>query len=331
MIRAGLFFVTAFLDLACFAQSAWAHDPPAIAPTRLEFDASQAPPACNDRKSFNTILWQWVPRSTWRDDAVQRLVVRIQGTANGPKSVDVSVVDSRGSVQPDRHNEYPAATECHKVLYDTAYDAAQMLGAFEPRPPQEPMTCPACAPCSSCQPAPPVVERAVAPRLAPSPALPRMPPRFSLGLGAFVGSGIVAKISPGALVLLDIVPSSRLSPLHIEFEVLYTSQRVESVQLRSLPLVTSLCWVLGRVRFCGGLATTILSSSKLPNSEVRIFGPNLRVGTELFNGGPFSIRADIFGRFALTQRTFGTTIDIVAGAPPISGGVAITVIPGRDW
>ncbi|HRI66736.1 MAG TPA: hypothetical protein PK156_20965 [Polyangium sp.] len=314
----------AFSYLGRFAQSAWAHDPPEIAPTRLEFDASQAPPECNDRKSFNTILWRWVPPSTWRDDAVQRLVVRIQGSANGPKSVDVSVVDSRGSVQAERHTPYSAATECHKVLYDTAYLAAQMLGAFEPRPPQEPMTCPACAPCSSCQPARPV------PPVAPSPALPRMPPRFSLGLGAFVGSGIVAKISPGALVLLDIVPSSRLSRLHIEFEGAWTSQKAESIRLHSLPLVASTCWVPSIVRFCGGIATTIVLSNQLPNHELRIFGGNFRVGTELFNPGPFSIRADVFARIVFAQQSFGPAPDGFNKSSPFAGGVSLIALWAVD-
>ncbi len=237
--------------------------------------------------------------------------------------MDVSVVDAQGAVRAERHNVYPATTECHKVLYDTAYDAAEMLGAFEPPPPKEPVTCPVALP-------PPVPPAPPCPRCPPTPpfklppfTLPSTSPRFFIGLGAVVGSGIVSKLGAGPLILLGFVPSQRLPQLHVEFEGSWTSQMVESTRWHAIPLVGSLCWVRDNVRFCGGVATTIVFSNQLPNHESRVFGANFRVGTELFNRGPFLIRADVFGRVALAQRTFGGTINMLDEASPVTGGVAV--------
>ncbi len=263
------------------------------------------------------------PSLTLDEDAEQRLVVHIHGSANKAKSVDVSVVDAQGTLLAERHDPYAPTTECHKVLYDTAYGAAEMLGAFKPPPPQEPVTCPTCPPNPPppiCPPSPPA-----APLRAQAIMIPRRPTpaHFSVGFGAVVGSGIVSKLSAGPLVLVDVIPASRLSSLHIEIEFAYTSQAVDSTRWHSIPLVGSLCWAPGIVRFCGGFATTILFSNQSSNSELRMFGPNLRVGTELFNHGPISLRADVFGRIALIQQTFGQTIRGLDEASPFMGGVSV--------
>ncbi len=225
------------------------------------------------------------------------------------------------------NKSYAAATECHKVLYDAAYHAAQMLGGFEPPRPKEPMTCPPVPPPPMCPASPPA-----APLRAQAIMIPRRPTpsHFSVGFGAVVGSGIVSKLGAGPLILLGFVPSQRLPQLHVEFEGSWTSQMVESTRLHSIPLVTSLCWVPGIVRFCGGLSTTILFSNQLPNHESRVFGPNFRVGTELCNHRRFSLRADVFGRIALTQETFGRTIAMVDDASQFTGGVAVLGVWAPD-
>lgn len=317
------------LILSSSAQPALAHDPPAIAPTRLEFDASHAPNKCSDRATFMNISGNWMPAVTWREDAERRLVVRIHGSANGGKHVDLSVVDAQGGVQAERHKLYVATAECHKVLYDTAYDAAQMLGAFEPPPPKESVMCPVSAPLPPKEPTPcpPLVRPC--PTCPPPVRVPPAPSRFFVGVGGLMGSGVVSEIGAGPLMLLGFVPSNHL-PLHVELEGSWTSQLTESMRLHSIPIVTSLCWVRGVVRFCGGLATTLLFANQLPNHEIRMVGANFRVGTELFNRGPFSIRADVFGRIAFAQQTLDTIIDRGDKASPFRGGVAVMGLWGFD-
>jgi hypothetical protein len=135
-----------------------------------------------------------------------------------------------------------------------------------------------------------------------------MPYHSFIGLGAFVGSGIYSKLGFGPYLLFGYVPSRRLPYLHVEIEGAWTTQTFESIRTHSFPLVGSLCWVRGTIRFCGGLATTIFFSNQSPalNDELHLmFDANLRVGTELLTRGPFSIRADVFVRLAFAQRTFG--------------------------
>jgi hypothetical protein len=157
-----------------------------------------------------------------------------------------------------------------------------------------------------------------------------MPYRSYIGIGAVVSSGISSELGFGPYMMLGFVPSRRLSQLHIEFEGSWTSQSSpssttsESIRLHSIPLVGSFCWVRGIVRFCGGLATTIFFSNQSSiNNELHVmFGGNFRVGTELFVRGPFSIRADVFGRIAFAQRWFanGVAFD---GATPFAAGLAV--------
>jgi hypothetical protein len=131
-------------------------------------------------------------------------------------------------------------------------------------------------------------------------------------------------------MMLGFVPSRRLPDLHVEIEGSWTSQSSppsptsESIRLQSIPLVGSFCWVRGIVRFCGGLATTLLYSNQSPhNDELHLmFGGNFRVGTELFVHGPFSIRADVFGRIAFAERRFGNPVAF-DGATPFAAGLAV--------
>jgi hypothetical protein len=322
---------TTALSVAFVTQPAFGDDAPVIVPTRLDFDASHASKKCNDPDGFLLILGAWVPQTTMRDDAERRLVVRIRSSSTGGKRADVSLVDAQGVTVAERHTPYAATAECYKVLWDAAFDAAELLGAFEPPPPMEPVTYPAPAqcpsyplarPCPTCpSPVPP----------APTITLSPTPSRFFIGIGGFVGSGIYSELDFGPYLLLGFVPSPRLSHLQLEFEGAWTSQTSlsamtsESIHAHSIPLVLSLCLVRGIVRFCGGLATTIFSSNQSsPNDELRLlFGGNFRVGTELFVRGPISIRADVFARFAFAERRFGMATMTVDDPTPFAAGLAV--------
>ncbi|MBK9265389.1 MAG: hypothetical protein IPM54_37090 [Polyangiaceae bacterium] len=112
------------------ARTAFAHDAPAIAPARLEFDASQAPKLCNDRATFRTLLDNWVAVNVWSPDADRRLVVRIRRAPTGEKLGEVALVDAAGATIAEHHERYGAREECYKVLYESASAAAKLLGAF---------------------------------------------------------------------------------------------------------------------------------------------------------------------------------------------------------
>lgn len=327
------------LSLAFSAQPAFAHDPPVIAPTQLDFDAAHAPKNCNDPDRFGTILNAWVPDTVFRTDAERRLVVRIRWSATGGKRTDASLVDAQGVVLAERHKSYSVKTECDKVLWETAHDAAEILGAFEPPPPKEPVVCPIpSAPLpSEPVPDPPALPCPTCPPLKlPTPTITLSPAPYlsSIGLGAFVGTGIFSELNGGPIALLDVALSPRLPYLHVEFESSWTSQSSPSsaMRLHSIPLVSSLCWLRGNVRFCGGLATTIFYANQSPaHDELRLMlGPNFRMGTELFVHDRFSIHADIFGRYALAQRRFGTATVAPDEPTPFAGGLAVLGVWGVD-
>lgn len=73
------------------------------------------------------------------------------------------------------------------------------------------------------------------------------------------------------------------------------------------------------------MATTILLSNETTNHDSLhlMFGPNIRIGTELFNHGPFSIRADVFGRVAIAERTFSAMDTALDRVLPFSAGIAV--------
>lgn len=322
--------VAVVLGIAFVAQPASAQDAHIILPTQLVFDASHAPKKCNDQDGFRSILGAWVPPDVLREDAERRLIVHIESSARGGKRADVSLVDGQGIVLAERHTPYTAKEECYKVLWAVARDAAKMLGAFEPPPPKEPVPAPVCAPCASCpQPRPcPTFPplRLTMPTLLPTPS------RSFIGFGGFFGSGIFSEISGGPSLVLGFVPSRRLSQMHIEVDVAWTSQTLQSIRVHSIPLDASLCWVRGIVRFCGGLSTTILfSNQSYTNNELHVLlGGNLRVGTELFNRGPFSIRADVFGRLMVAPQSLGNPLGVTDEPTPFAGCVAVMALWAFD-
>lgn len=321
--------IPTLLNLVFSAQPAFGHEPPVFPPTKIDFDASRAPKDCNDFDTFKSILGAWVTLTMLREDAERRLVVRIQRSSTGGKQADASLVGADGTTIAERHADYGAAKECHYVLWDTAQQAAKLLGAFEPPPPNPPLTCATCPPCASCPSVRPCPSCPPLRHLASSIQSSPPPPRFFVGIGAFVGSGIFEKLGGGPQLLLGFVPSRHLQSLHIELESSWTSQSIESGHWQSIPFVGSVCWVRSELRFCGGFTMTTLYSNQFPNQEFRLLGPNFRIGTQLFNRGPFSVRADVFGRFAFSQRTLGMAPMPLADASPFAGGLA--VVAGRSF
>lgn len=230
-----VFFV--ILVLVVPVEPAFAHDAPTLLPTKLEFDATQAPKTCNDSVEFRWLLVRWVPPTVWTDDAARRLSVHIQRTKGGGKQVDVALVDSDGMMLADDHKAYSAQAECHKVLSETAQVSARLLGALEPPPPRQPLACPVCPPPQpQSDPAKPLQRAPHIPSATVRP-LARLPNPLLAGASherASVFAGPAVLVSPGGLSpSVQLVMGGHL-PLHsrLSAEVLtflpLTSGRVEN-------------------------------------------------------------------------------------------------------
>jgi hypothetical protein len=324
--------ITTIVSLVFSMQPAFGQERPVIFPTQLDFNASRAPKKCNDVATFRSILGAWMDAAQLRDDAERRLLVRIVGSSTGGKQATVSLIDAQGFTTGKWHEDFLAQDECHYTLWRTAREAAKILGAFKPPPPKEAVACPACAACPSCPPARPCPTCPPLRLSPPTITLSSPPYRSFIAIGTFVASGIYSELDVGPYAILGFVPSRRLPDLHVEFEGSWTSQSSpfsitsESIRLHSIPLAGSFCWVRGIVRFCGGLATTILLSNQSSDNDPLhvMFGPNFRVGTELFTRGPFAIRADVFGRLAFAQRKFGATTMTLDDPTRFAAGLAVT-------
>lgn len=130
--------------------------------------------------------------------------------------------------------------------------------------------------------------------------------------------------------MLGFVPWRRVLQWQIEFEGAWLSQTLETNRVHSVPLVGSLCWVYRNVRFCGGLATTVFVSNQTSENALRLqWGGSFRVGTELFVRGPFSLRADVFGRIAFSN-LFGNTTMALDAPTPLAAGLAVMAAWSSD-
>lgn len=99
----------------------------------------------------------------------------------------------------------------------------------------------------------------------------------------------------------------------------------------AVPVVGSLCWVRGIVRFCGGLATTFYYFNELSHDELHgTFAGNFRIGTEWFVWDSVSLRADIFGRMGSSQPSIGTTIATTDMPTPFAAGLAVMGLWSSD-
>jgi hypothetical protein len=307
-------------SLAFWAQPAFADESPLMVPTRLDFDASHAPKNCNDESGFRSILHAWVNEELLRDDAERRLIVCIQRSSTGGKQADVSLVNAQGVTLAELHTPYATTTECYKVLWAVARDAAKMMGAFDKPPPPEPLVCPA-------PPTPPgPAEPALCPAgpAGPAPALSR--PRMTLpapfarraffGAGVFLGMTIKSEAAMGPAISLGFVPFSRWSGFQIEFDGAYTSRNTQQgFRVDTVPLFASFCYAQRGVRLCGGMISTLFSTEHPKDARDFTLSASLRIGTQFAIAGLFSIRADCFALLPLNQRmAFDTPNAFTAGA-----------------
>lgn len=309
------FFVVVVSSVVLPPRTTLAHDAPT--PTQLDFDASQAPNACNDDALFRALITNWVPAEVLVPETDRQLVVRIRRSPTGGKLAEVTLLDSAGAPLKKYTESYFAKTECHRVLYETARAAAKLLGAFDKPPPPEPCpTCPACPP-------PPVPAKPEPCPACPALVLPLPRPtllsptrRGFFAAGVSLGTGITPQGAIGPYGGFGFVLSPHLPRIQFEMaggwapQTLPISNTANVLRVHMVPLVGSLCYARYVFRLCSGLATTFYTaerSSLVPGyDEMRMtLAVNVQIGTEFEIGGPFSIRVDIFGRLRFMQRTYG--------------------------
>ena len=164
---------------------------------RVELTADRTLPGCSNAVEFKAILTNWVPVSTIDPTATRALVVRIRRLPDGGKSVDTTITDENGVAVSSDHHDYSPATDCFKVLYWTAFDAATRIRAAAPKkveapttpppespppPPPKPIPCPECPAC----PPPP------RPAVSPAPVVRR----GFVALGGLVSHGLLPEWAP---------------------------------------------------------------------------------------------------------------------------------------
>jgi hypothetical protein len=330
------FFAIGLIYSVLFSRQALAHEAPTIAPTRLEFDATEAPKNCNDERSFAAILATLVPNDVMKSDAEQRLLVRVHRTPTRGKLMlmDVTLTDARGATIKERHERYGAKTECHKVLYEAAYAAATLLGAFEKPPASEP--CPICPPPPAC-PGParcPEDPESAPKRRSESTSVPLrqiFPPlaarRAYFGAGVLFGTGITPQGAIGPTFALGFVPSRHSARLHVEFAGAWTSQdwRDANAAMNVIPMFGSVCYSRYAFHLCSGMTTTFFSTKQATNNtssaEFRVtLAGHLRLGAEFDVAGPLSIRVDAFAQMRFAGQTFGPVSSSLDTQSPVDLG-----------
>ena len=328
------FFVMGLLCSVLFSRQALAHEPPTIAPTRLEFDATQAPKICNDQILFRNLLTNWVPYSALSLDVERRLTVHIQRKPTGNKEWDVILSDTTGTIIHERHERYGAKTECYKVLYEAAYAAATLLGAFEKPPSSEP--CPICPPPPICPgparcPEPPEPAPKRRSETTSVPLRQTFPPlaarRAYFGAGVLFGTGITPQGAIGPCFALGFVPSRHSPWLQVEFAGAWTSQERPDANaaMNVIPMFGSVCYSRYAFHLCSGMTTTFFSTKQATNNtssaEFRVaLAGHLRLGTEFDVAGPLSIRVDAFAQMRFAGQTFGLVSSSLDTQSPVDLG-----------
>ncbi|MBK9265486.1 MAG: hypothetical protein IPM54_37580 [Polyangiaceae bacterium] len=307
--------------------TAFAHDPPTIAPTRLDFDTQQPLTRCNDLATFEALLANWVSANVLIPDADRRLAVHIRRSPMGGALVDMTLVDAAGATLAEYHESFTSRTECHKVLYDSARAAARLLGAFEKPPPSEP--CPKHPPPPP-PPEPPPPEPAPSPicpdPLPPPPEVDAPPPivhRFHLGVGALLGMGAAPTQWLGPLFSLGFVPSSRVPHLRIEIDAALAMPTSNAFRSDMIPLFGSICHAPSALRLCGGLATMFFVGESGHGTMPTTLAASMRVGTEFRIAGPASLRVDAFALVPLGERAFDHRLGMLAGLHALTAGASL--------
>jgi hypothetical protein len=334
-----IFFVTTIVCGVLLSRATFAHDAPPIAPTRLDFDTTQAPKNCNDEDTFRRLLTNWVIPGTLTPTAERRLVVRIRRSPTGGKLVDVTLLDAGGATLGQDHKTFPSKVECHNVLYEAAQDAARLMGAFEKPPTPEPTHCPTCpAPAEPlpCRVPGPPTSRIIGPvepsRAGATSSAPAR--RAFLGAGVFLGTGFTSELAVGPLISLGFVPSSHSPRFHIEIDGAWLPQihpksnAFAGFQVHAFPLFGSVCYSRDVLRICSGMVMTFFNAERADllarNDSMRVtLAGTLRLGTEFTVSGPFSIRADAYALLRFWQRTNGPALAALDELSPFGQGAVI--------
>ena len=328
------FFAMGLIYSVLFSRQALAHEAPTIAPTRLEFDATEAPKNCNDERGFASILGTWVPSDVIKYEGEQRLVVRLHRMPTGGKLADIHLFGSAGMLVAEEHRKFASKTECYKVLYEAAYAAATLLGAFEkPRPPEPGPICPpppACPGPARCpEPPEPTFKRRS--ESTSVPLRQTFPPlaarRAYFGAGVLFGTGITPQGAIGPYFALGFVPSRHSPRLQVEFAGAWTSQERPDANaaMNVIPMFGSVCYSRYAFHLCSGMTTTFFSTKQATNNtssaEFRVaLAGHLRLGTEFDVAGPLSIRVDAFAQMRFAGQTFGPASSSLDTQSPVDLG-----------
>ncbi|MRG98628.1 hypothetical protein [Polyangium spumosum] len=274
---------------------------------RVELTADRTLPGCANAFEFTAILTNWVPVSTIDPTAARALVVRIRRLPDGGKSVDTTITDDNGVASTD-HRDYSPATDCFKVLYWTAFDAATRIRAAAPKkdeapaPPPTPLPSPKPAPCPQCPACPP-----------PPPVAAPAPRRVFVALGGLVSHGLMPDTAPG----LRVAGGLQLPQLSLELDVrwmpLWKTRPLEftEAEMHTFTVTGGACLrrppLLGCLFAAGGAVGSAALNLGFDAHIVRgFFGVGARSAVELPFSEHLAARAEV--EFAVAM--FGTRLDV---------------------
>ncbi|MDI1450804.1 hypothetical protein QHF85_42585 [Polyangium sp. 6x1] len=297
---------------------------------RLDFEADRSlPAACNQPGDFRTALTSWVRPSVLDPAAARVLEVRVKRLPDGGKSAKVTIKSSTGEALGEAGHDYSPTTECFKILFWSAFDAATLMGAFvppEPPPPAPPAAVPEPKPC-------PVCETPKPPPPAPSPSPVAVPRRYFVGLGPAATYNLAPEAAIGPQFLVGRRWGAFVAELYLRWMPLWRTRPVglTEVQVHVTSATAAGCLRRGPVMACGLLATgaiqaTALNATHADSGLSGFLGAGLRgaVAAPIF--GPLSLRLDLEGVWNILPPT------IVARRPefwrpfPVSLGVGSSIV-----
>ncbi|MDI1442395.1 hypothetical protein [Polyangium sp. 6x1] len=281
---------------------------------RVELTTERTLPGCSDAFEFKALLTNWVPVSTIDPTAARALVVRIRRLPDGGKSVDMTISDENGVAVSTDHRDYSPQTDCFKVLYWTAFDAATRIRAAAPKeeeqaptpPPAEPPPSPKPAPCPKCPACPPSSKL---PTAAPAPKK-----RGFVALGGFVSSGLMPDWAPG----LRVAGGVQLPQLSLELDArwmpLWNTLPAGSTEVEAHTFTVTGAGCLKRAPFVGCLllmggavGAAALNRWYVGHGVQGFFGVGARSAVELPFAEHFAVRLDVEVAIPL----FGTGLDTI--------------------
>ncbi|MDC3960728.1 hypothetical protein [Polyangium jinanense] len=282
--------------------------------SRVELTTDRTLPGCSDAFEFKAILANWVPVSTIDPTAARALVVRIRRLPDGGKSVDTTITDENGVAVSTDHRDYSPQTDCFKVLYWTAFDAATRIRAAAPKKEEQ-------APTPSVEPPP-------SPKTAPCPRFPTCPPpskppaaapapvarRVFLALGGIASYGLIPDWAPG----LRVAGGVQLPQLSLELDARWGANLntrplgFTEAEMHTFALTAGACVkrppLLGCLLAAGGAVGAATLNRAYAGHIVRaFFGVGARSGVELPFTEHLAARVDVEVAFPLV----GTRLDLV--------------------